>query len=101
MARGSIMRLDSGQGRPEWAGFFSEGEYQRFMQMVERDLSARLPPGQMVMDDGIVTIRGFGESESTLGLQNLAQKCRLVPSEEWQEVIAEHLRIAFGAAEHA
>ena len=72
---------------PEWASFFTPGQYADFVQLVcsamaKRGLRAHL-------DDGIAVIRREDKVEERLGLLNLAQTCLDHERSEWPQVIDE------------
>jgi hypothetical protein len=72
---------------PEWASFFTPGQYVDFVQLVcstmaKHGLRAHL-------DDGVAVIRRPDKVEERLGLLNLAQMCGERERSEWPHVIGE------------
>jgi len=73
---------------PDWAGFFSAEEYQRFVELVRAYFTERGIPVRIA--DGVVTPLVTCNIPSGLGLQNLAQTCHLHDRGEWPTAIAAH-----------
>ncbi len=74
---------------PEWAGFFTKDEYNRFMKCVSEYFSSG--GVSYLSDEGAIVNPGPRElSAEKMGLLNLAQFCRLRPAEEWGSVIHDH-----------
>ncbi len=67
---------------------FSESEYGNFIKLVKSDMTSR---GFEVGDvkDGYLTAKLNGK-ETSFGLVNLAQNCKLVKQAEWPAVIKDH-----------
>jgi hypothetical protein len=70
---------------PEWARFFTPGEYADFTQLVCSAISKR--GLRFHLDDGIAVIRRPGVQEERIGLMNLAQMCRESARPTWPTVI--------------
>lgn len=73
---------------PDWAEFFSAEEYATFIGMVEayfgdRGIPAEINDGVVISDDQEL---GLGQ----MGLQNIAQLCRQIEPESWNEAITAH-----------
>jgi len=71
---------------PEWASFFTPGQYRIFMELVEGYWSEQGRP--IDVDDGVV--RFVDGPSHSLGLGNLSQVCKHCPMDDWPEVVAGH-----------
>ncbi|MCB9615146.1 MAG: hypothetical protein H6722_22125 [Sandaracinus sp.] len=82
---------------PSWASFWSGEQYGRFVEYVKSELGRR--GVQFEMGDGVVRVLGQAAGKSNeLGLQNLAQKCRMARSEnEWPDIVRGHLEQVVGS----
>jgi len=74
---------------PEWADFFDEKEYTRFIQEIEqyfnsRNIPHRLNNGMIELDENDVF--EFGN----MGLMNVAQVCKQADKKEYREIINDH-----------
>jgi hypothetical protein len=72
---------------PEWASFFTPGEYADFVQLVCSAISKRGLRAHL--DDGVAIIRRPGAQEERVGLLNLAQMCRESERPSWPRVIGD------------
>lgn len=76
---------------PEWARFFPQGQYPRFVATVEAELRRR--GFGFRLDDGVAHIERQAQPERAYGLQNLAQKCFASGDEAaWPGVAAQHFQ---------
>lgn len=75
---------------PEWASFFSAGEFADFIAATRRDLQRRGLAGELDPQEGVVRPELTGEDAPVWGLHNLAQICLQAPPREWRQVIAGH-----------
>jgi hypothetical protein len=74
---------------PEWAAFFSPGEYRAFMDAVDGDLRRR--GFRVEYGDGVaLAARGDDAEPQQFGLSNLAQVCHAEGRDDWSRVIAMH-----------
>ncbi|HLY08666.1 MAG TPA: hypothetical protein VKW04_05075 [Planctomycetota bacterium] len=84
---------------PDWAKFFSPGDYRRFVEELTRDLGRRSLPFEL--GDGTVTVTPPDGEASDFGLLNLAQTCHATPGSDWAATIREHLDNAFRSSQDA
>jgi hypothetical protein len=75
---------------PEWAGFFTPAEYSRFRKLVNGWLAQRAR-GFTEVAGGAIELDLGSDRAVTIGLSNLAQKCRLAAAEDWPALVADHL----------
>ena len=76
--------------KPEWSVFFSPDEWARFVDVVRAALERTGRPYRVDAPSGVVYV-GTGDSQSALGLTNLAQMCHAASDEsEWEEIVAAH-----------
>ncbi len=68
-----------------WAPFFTDEEYDAFMQVVADYFKAK--GTRVTMGDGVVTTR---DGKHQLGLLNIAQSCARSARSEWSSLIAAH-----------
>ncbi len=80
-------RSGSGVAVPAWAGFFDGSEFAEFVAVVLGDLERR---GDVAIADGVAELAMVDGQRHRLGLQNLAQLCNQVESEQWGELVREH-----------
>jgi hypothetical protein len=88
---GLLDRLLGRNRVPEWAHFFAPDEYAAFMRAVEEGLRARFAP--VSVTDGVAHV----SEDVHFGLGNLAQRCRSVPVDCWQEIIDAQFTTLFDA----
>jgi uncharacterized protein YtpQ (UPF0354 family) len=69
-----------------WAGFFTAGEYRRFLGLVRAHFERKGLPVDISGD----VVRAAPDGATAFGLANLAQKCRGEPPDDWADVIAGH-----------
>jgi hypothetical protein len=74
---------------PAWAQFMTPPEYLRFMTLVNEWLQAKAPRFRTI--EGGVEVLGPGSEATQIGLDNIAQTCRLLPPELWRDRIANFL----------
>jgi hypothetical protein len=83
-----------GRRVPDWARFFEPDQLGDFLLIVRNGLREYEVESQVDVEAGIVQVSPLGyDTEGTrlLGLSNLAQLCRKIARNEWEEVIAGHL----------
>lgn len=79
---------------PDWAQFFSGGEFNAFLAALRRELDAMGVQYRLHPDAGVVQAVFPGDpNPHTLGLLNLAQVCRSAPRSGWPELIRKHLGV--------
>lgn len=81
----------AGPELPGWAGFFDWEQMEEFLALVSGALTDQGVEHEVHADQGLVELRGEDESARLLGLGNLAQLCRRLPREDWEEAISEHI----------
>jgi hypothetical protein len=89
---GPLPEGEADSPRPNWAKFFTGKEYAHFRALVVEELQRvghRFDEEHL--DHGVIQFEGDGGS---LGLVNIARRCRSVDRVYWQRLIAEHLRVA-------
>lgn len=91
---GDVLRR--GGGAPEWAPFFSAGQFAIFSTLVESELRGRAIA--YTVEDGVVTV-GEGDDARRYGLLNLAQTCARVSPDRWTDLVRGHFDRVF-AADH-
>src|SRR5687768_5698675 len=84
-----------GASVPEWASFFSPGEFRRFMATVEAELHERSL--HFTREDGVVVIPVPGGEPHRCGLQNVAQLCKQAPPDEWPLIVGQHFENLFSS----
>lgn len=72
---------------PDWASFFTAGEYRAFLDAVTADLRRRNVSFRL--GDGAVEVELRGGPHQ-FGLSNLSQLCHAAGREEWSATIASH-----------
>lgn len=76
---------------PNWADFFTPGQYKIFLDSVERYWRGLGREPSIV--DGVLHLPGPEEDEDDvhhLGLQNLSQVCNQCPMDDWPEIVSSH-----------
>lgn len=91
----SFAKLLKFMTRAEWAPFLSEKELTMFLTLVEAEVKAHGVAYQM--GNGVVEIE-WVEGPQSLGLSNLAQVCKGIPTGDWPSAIAKHFALVFGSA---
>ncbi len=79
------------EGVPDWARFFTPGQYERFVACIREHFSQQ--GVEAAIDDGILTTTSpAGAQPMQLGLLNLAQRCHLAGDALglWRKIVAEH-----------
>lgn len=73
---------------PAWAGFFTAGNYNRFMQIIDEYFNSENI--DYAIADATVEIDDDRFGATSLGLQNLAQSCHLSDPSEWPSIVKNH-----------
>jgi uncharacterized protein YtpQ (UPF0354 family) len=94
---------NSAQSRaPAWARMLGDSGFQTFTRQVQAYFDARDIRIVYDTDAGVVTPQsGALGRGSTLGLQNVAQKCGRADRDLWQSIIAEHFDVLFDTSANA
>ncbi len=89
--------FETNAGVPEWAAFFTKGQYEGFLDLVAKDFKRR---GHRVrIEEGVVTMAGASDEDEDIqfGLMNLAQICAQSDESEWPTIIADHFDTVFAS----
>ena len=88
---------NSAQSRaPAWARMLGDNGFHKFTRQIQSYFEARAIPVALDSASGVITPQsGALGHGSTLGLQNVAQKCARADQESWQAIIAEHFDVLF------
>ncbi|OIP29074.1 MAG: hypothetical protein AUK47_28360 [Deltaproteobacteria bacterium CG2_30_63_29] len=73
---------------PVWASFFTDEEYEAFLEEVEAEMIRR--DLDFEVEEGVVLVVLPGGSETSFGLLNLAQLCNQLERERWREAVQSH-----------
>ena len=84
---------------PQWARFFSADEFDAFLATVRSELERRSLA--FTLRDGAVEVTLAGGETHTLGLQNLAQRCRQAPRSDWEKLVHGHFTQVLSAEAEA
>jgi hypothetical protein len=87
----SLFKKSKGEdGTPEWANFFTKGEYENFMALIS-DYFAQHDV-EFEIEDGMAVLKKPHRGYESFGLINLGQTCRQSPPEEWEANVADFFR---------
>jgi len=78
---------------PDWARFFSPGEFRDFLEAVDLDLRRR--GVRFELSEGTVRVTPPRGEPADYGLLNLAQTCHAAGRAEWAATVREHFDNAF------
>ncbi len=84
---------------PDWARFFSPGDFRAFLEAVDQDLRRRGATFELM--DGTVSVTPPEGETADYGLLNLAQTCHATGREEWVSTVQEHFDNAFRSSRDA
>ena len=85
----SFLRKLFGRGVPEWANLLQPDEYQRFLETIRHDLTARGLAFKVDEGEGVIRFQAAQGTQS-LGLGNLLQQCHRTPADRWAELVHGH-----------
>lgn len=81
---------------PDWASFFTPGQYKMFVELVGAFWSSQGREA-LVNEEGFVTFVEEGDGYY-MGLGNLSQICNQAPMDDWSDVVAGHFGGILSAA---
>jgi hypothetical protein len=73
---------------PEWASFFSQEEYNRFISHLEGYLKGK--DVERDYEEAAFAIENEYKEKTSHGLNNIAQQCKQAPANEWKKLITTH-----------
>ncbi|MES2775997.1 MAG: hypothetical protein V4722_17605 [Bacteroidota bacterium] len=73
---------------PEWASFFTQEEFSRFIDIVNRYFEKKQI--EIVHDDGVIRFKNESAEFENLGLSNLCQICNQTKKYRWKSLIYGH-----------
>ena len=79
----SLFKKSGGEdGPPEWAGFFTKEEYEKFMAIISGYFAKY--GVEYEVEDGMALLKEPHRGYESFGLINLGQTCKQSPPEDWE-----------------
>lgn len=73
---------------PEWAAFFNQAEYNKFIAHIENYFKGK--SAEFDYDDGVIIVENESQEKTNHGMVNIAQQCKQTPAGEWKRLITSH-----------
>ena len=87
----SLFKKSGGEdGPPEWAGFFTKEEYEKFMAIISGYFAKY--GVEYEVEDGMALLKEPHRGYESFGLINLGQTCKQSPPEDWESNVADFFR---------